>query len=105
MSNDKVRAEFEAAYREEWVRQRDGADITLFDEAVLIKDDGVYRIGPIQGMWWSWQASRKALVVELPPKGPSADPELPGNAWHNTRNNTIEACRRAIEAAGVRVKP
>lgn len=103
MSEDKMREEFEAAYREEWVRQRDGADITLFDEATLIKDDGVYRIGPIQGMWWAWQASRAALIVGLPARWNDDDGKFYKDRAgpHMDSKEVIEA----IEAAGVRVKP
>ncbi|WP_158891969.1 MULTISPECIES: hypothetical protein [unclassified Pseudomonas] len=57
----------------------------------------------------SWQASRQALVVELPAK----IGHLPYNQTRSGRANpeaeqydeAIDDCREAIEAAGVRVKP
>ena len=50
-----------------------------------------------------WQASREAVVVELPVQ---TNPRPEGEAsWHSIRNESIAACRRAIEAAGLKVAP
>lgn len=94
MSNDKVRAEFEAwAIREYW----------LAECALARKKSGVYRDSRAAFAWAAWQASRAALMVELPENG---RPAVDNCAyWHNVRNSAIAACRRAIEAAGVGVKP
>ena len=53
-----------------------------------------------KSMWFAWKESRSALVVELPPK------------WNDPANSNMQAwdmgiddARKAIEAAGVRVKP
>ncbi|MFP5338167.1 MAG: hypothetical protein ACLGIW_06695 [Gammaproteobacteria bacterium] len=49
-----------------------------------------------------WLASREEFVIELPAKQrPAVDDD---EAWHRTRNSTIDACRRYIEAAGVTVR-
>ena len=50
-----------------------------------------------------WQASREAVVVQLPVQ---TNPRPEGEAsWHSIRNESIAACRRAIEAAGLKVTP
>ncbi|MEE5162204.1 hypothetical protein V2J73_02885 [Pseudomonas alliivorans] len=51
----------------------------------------------VQTSWVAWQASREALVIELPDQYKYADP---GEAVH-----VISDCRSAIEAAGVKVSP
>lgn len=48
-------------------------------------------------------ASREAVVVELPETHKPAPED--DERWHNVRNSTIGACRRAIEAQGLKVKP
>ena len=48
-------------------------------------------------------ASREAVVVELPALGqPDGDYDA---SWHHARNGTIDACKRAIEAQGLKVAP
>ncbi|WP_288659493.1 MULTISPECIES: hypothetical protein [Pseudomonas] len=49
----------------------------------------------------AWEASRAALVVELPDLANPTRWESSDNAW----NNAIKACKNAIEAAGLQVKP
>lgn len=79
MSNDKVRAEFEAFWN--------------------APEQDELRASCAQGWAFEvWQASRAALVVELPER---ADDFLYGRSW----NKAIDCCSAAIEAAGVRVKP
>lgn len=45
-----------------------------------------------------WLASRRELVIELPPLFRGITPECQAN------NNAVEKCREAIEAAGVTVR-
>lgn len=55
----------------------------------------------------AWQASREALVVELPLRQ-SLDLDLggwPQNHGADTYNRALDHCRAAIHAAGVTVKP
>lgn len=99
---DKARAEFEAAY------MRDLAGSSAEDPAVWLErgSDGEYRSYQARGAWWGWQASRRELVIEMPPK----------ISAHNTMHNgfvrpeaeeydsAIDDCRAAIEAAGVTVR-
>lgn len=63
-------------------------------------DDGEYVNYPTQCYWQIWQASREALVIELPPK------------WNRLTNSKMQAwdsgiedARKAIEAAGLKVRP
>jgi hypothetical protein len=56
--NDQMRAEFEASVTERYGKQHAGA----FDRFI----DGDYKRPSIANLWWAWQASRAAIVVELP---------------------------------------
>lgn len=51
---DKMREEFEA-----WARSQG-----LY--VYYIECDDMYSVRATDTAWWAWQASRKALVVELP---------------------------------------
>jgi hypothetical protein len=101
MNTEKLREEFEAWVRTEWPAaplhyRRDAlpADHPQF---------GNYVLDTIQGAWTGWQASRAALVVELPPEAFSADPV--GDAeWISGSNEMRSRCRAAIEAADLTVK-
>lgn len=86
MSTEKMREEFEA-----WAGQR-GYSLERNSEA------GGYYAVSANVAWSAWQASRATLVVELPPITGA------GDHWSNVRDNTILSCKRAIEAADVRVK-
>lgn len=91
---EQMRADFEAAYK----REAPGWPRGTFDEAALTQtSSGDYRAPLVQAAWWGWQASRAALVVELP------ESELFGDTWPTPAMRT-ERVISAIEAAGVRVK-
>ena len=73
-------------------------------------DDGDYQGLEAQAAWWGWQASREAVVVELPPA--PARPEEPEFALddshmdaYNAAVRMRDACAKAIEAQGLKVKP
>ncbi|SCW88990.1 hypothetical protein SAMN03159424_03996 [Pseudomonas sp. NFACC05-1] len=53
------------------------------------------------GAWDGWQASRAALVVELPSRVDAKPYACYEGGW----NDMHDEAREAIEAAGVRVKP
>ncbi|AZE90240.1 hypothetical protein [Pseudomonas orientalis] len=55
------------------------------------------------GAWDGWQASRATLVIEFPELHTMAPDD--DRKWHGCRNSTIRTCARAIEAAGLKVKP
>ncbi len=59
MNNDKTRAEFE-----EWLSKQ--VDIYGLPYLAAMHKDLEYISGRTQLLWQAWQASRAALVVELP---------------------------------------
>lgn len=94
MSIEKMRAEFE--------QYAAAKGLTLHGQ------DGRY-LKEVQSAWMAWQASRAALVVELP-KQVGLDKPFTGIPMDemkadNSYNLALSRCRAAIEAAGVRVKP
>lgn len=92
MHTDKAIAEFEAAFVAGMVEEfgegyRSSAEHMLTDGSVIAKYAK-----------WAWFASRRELVVELPPGVPTS-PKI-----RQDRNKAIKDCRAAIEAAGVTVR-
>ena len=84
---DKMREEFEAWTKQRWVKPN------------LNKYESGYENATINEQWQAWQASRKALVVELPHA-----------AFFNDANDSPALCYRvaeiekALDAAGVAYK-
>lgn len=60
--------------------------------SLIRNDDGDYQGLEVQAAWWGWQASREAVVVELPD-------EEPGYMYY------APDVLAAIEAQGLKVKP
>ncbi len=104
---DKMREEFEAAYRAACLNR----PVPRFDPSVFAKDHCDDYVNPlVQSAWWAWQTSRAALVIELPP--PYPEPEEPEEAIddshmdaYHAANGMRHACSKFIEAAGLKVKP
>ncbi|WP_136477275.1 hypothetical protein [Pseudomonas sp. DG56-2] len=88
----------------------------LFPGHLAKGEDGEYLNYAAQCYWLFWQASREAVVVELP------EPDLPEvyidepvdreseefrylEARHGAQCQTYRKCRQAIEAQGLKVKP
>jgi hypothetical protein len=70
--------------------------------------DGGY-LGAATGIaWMAWQASRAAVVVELPNmiglNQPFTGTPISEIRAHNHFNDAIKQCRKAIESTGIRVK-
>jgi len=86
MSNEKMRAEFRAAYEREFDTCPRG----------YIVETGEYTNAHAASAWWSWQASRAALCVELP--------EVSGHYGHSKYMHGVNDCRSAIESTGVRTR-
>lgn len=61
-------------------------------------NSGDYRNQHVQRHWLGWQASREAVVVELPPKWNDAT-----NSNKQAWDSGIEDARMAIEAQGLKV--
>lgn len=112
MDTNKMREQFEAALKVEISAQlmdihpsisETDAHVTFVTQGWLARKGNTYEL-PVPAMaWWAWQASREAVVVELPRL---TNPRPAGeHSWHNIRNESITACRRAIEAQGLKVTP
>ncbi|WP_122593239.1 hypothetical protein [Pseudomonas viridiflava] len=101
MSNDKMREEFEAWVLREYPNQHMGRFAT-----------GEYHSTVIEHCWQAWQASREALVIELPAEDPrgtgpgDCGDGRPSFEQHCAAecNFILRDCREAIEATGVKVK-
>ena len=85
---DKSREEFETAIKNEF-----GDSI---DYRVCGNGDGEYLAWDMQVAWWAWQASRAAVVVELPKDVTN----VTNKAYEEGRDDVITA----IGKAGVTVK-
>ncbi|MNJ28178.1 hypothetical protein D3C77_227070 [compost metagenome] len=105
MDTNKMREQFEA-----WVlREHPSQNMGRFT-------DGEYQSTTVQHCWLSWQASREAVVVELPePDLPEAYIDEPVDresedfryleARHGAQCQIYRKCRKAIEAQGLKVAP
>ena len=93
MSDDKMREEFEEWAAEEAEVRGVGALLGLMQD----EHQDRYSMIWTQTAWMAWQASRAALVIELPPV------EVFGSGVDDFALSP-EKVRQAIEAAGVRVK-
>jgi hypothetical protein len=82
MSSEKMREEFEA-----WFEANKNF---MLGTRKVSKGD----------CFFIWQASRAAVVVELPAELPSVPWNAPANSW----NDALRKSRYAIEAAGLKVK-
>ncbi|MFW3895307.1 hypothetical protein [Pseudomonas bharatica] len=102
MGANKMREQFEAKFPvpagvawKESIGMYEVVDIWKLDQSITISK--------YNWLWEGWQASRESVVVELPGYG---QPDCEEHAeWHHTRNGTIDACARMIEAQGLKVKP
>ena len=98
MSIEKMREEFEA-----WESEADDGPQT--DPMWLMFDSTLnqFALIEVQSRWSAWQASREALVIELP--------AIIDKEWANTHaersamREAIGWCKKRIEAAGLKVKP
>lgn len=64
------------------------------------KFDGDYIIARTDWAWKIWQASRAALVVELPPEQEERFIDSYQEGW----NDAIDSCRVRVESVGVTCK-
>lgn len=92
--NEKMREEFE-----EWLKAR------YWGEGLGRFDDGEYHKTSIQYMWESWQASRAALVVELPGKLNAPPYASYEGGWNDMRIEALDALADAGVTARMRTGP
>jgi len=91
MDTNKMRAEFETQFVEEYVR-------VLGEGARELTAHALAANSPVVSMsWWAWQASRAAVVVDIT----WATCLVPGG----NPLEVIDACRAKVEAQGLKVTP
>lgn len=83
---DKSRKRFEGWY------QRVGGNSS-------INPDGKYTTERARLAWWSWQASRAAIEIELP------DKVFVEDDFDSGHNMAIDYCAESITSLGLKVKP
>ena len=99
MDTNKLRELFEAAYAALSTVRNGRFHPEVFTRGV----DGEYVIPSVQSAWWAWQASREAVVVELPNPG---DYEIyHADCLCVDEVDLMKAVRAAIEVQGLKVKP
>ena len=103
MDNDKSRAEFEA-----WARStfnwHTWEQVAPEEPKTISSWDGEkYGHRVVNGMWLAWQASRAALVVELPVRVTRAN-GFDSSEDDEFYNLGIDHCARQISAVGITVK-
>jgi len=100
MNIEKMREEFEVWVKSKWPE----TDFGQFN-------DGEYCGFTLQHCWAAWQASREALVIELPKCEVDVDSDEDYEVYEQQEclamceSHTLTRCRKAIEAAGLKVKP
>lgn len=101
MDTNKIREQFEAAYLAESTR-RNGR---TYPSVLTRGDDGNYIIPSVQSAWWAWQASREAVLVDLPDVASYEVYDQQHDFLHTDEVTLMEAVRAAIEAQGLKVAP
>lgn len=90
--------------REQFEAWAIGHFINFFDRNILQLDEwGDYVLGNVRMAWTAWQASREAMVVDLPK--PYSDHRLASRLERHARASAIHECHAAIEAQGIKVTP
>lgn len=95
---DKMREEFEAWYIADF-KERTGWGLTIERLSVWREGDGYGECAYLNGCWVGWQAAKAAAVVELPDRREGKYCDLTG--FDDVKFS--DDCRKAIEAAGVKV--
>lgn len=94
MDTNKMRAEFEAAWR---ARYSEHGDIALKRSGLDPED---YCNTRVKDAWWAWQASREAVVVELPSPMDAPPYASYEGGWNDMRDEAVDG----IEEQGLKVK-
>jgi hypothetical protein len=91
--SDQMKREFE-----EWY-------LSQIDNDAPVLDGGVFSSQHSKWCWQAWQASRKALVVELPQPEKSYFGALPyEKGMVDGINAMLDDCQAALDKAGVQYK-
>lgn len=79
----------------------------LINGGLAKHENGKYASELTDAVWRGWQASREAVVVDLPDKQfiSEEDVLIPDEVdWPDGFNTALEQCAEAIRAAGIKVK-
>lgn len=97
--SDLMREQFEAAI----VAMHAGTGMPQEDALTFLEvGSNGYTSVYTKAAWWAWQASREAVVVELPERAPNDDPYC-GEPWDCGYNLALDESREAIKAQGLKV--
>ncbi|MBI6913236.1 hypothetical protein JET72_04875 [Pseudomonas juntendi] len=105
MDTNKMREQFEAAFIEKCAADLGGKVPGITRESAikfircnwLARSGDNYELPVPNAAWWSWRASREAVVVELP----RSDDSFENHEYLIDRELTV----KAIEACGLKVAP
>ncbi|MFV0894416.1 hypothetical protein [Pseudomonas kurunegalensis] len=101
MDTNQVREQFEAAFVDEMCRRGgEGFRSTILHSLSQKKPDGDYQHITESLAWWAWQASREAVVVELPLAIESPPYACFQSGWNDMRGEAVDA----IESQGLKVE-
>lgn len=96
MDTNKMREEFIRAYRRLLI-----AEGMKVQESRFEVRDGEFAHRETAIAWWAWQASREAVVVELPSAIESPPYACFQSGWNDMRGEAVDA----IKAQGLKVAP
>lgn len=105
MNIEKMREEFEFAIRNGGFFH--DATEAAKDAYLECGSNGQYRSLQVNGAWWGWQASRESLVIELPYVASYPANEASSDQDYyldEAKSDMRHQCRKAIEAAGLKVR-
>ncbi|MBA1318026.1 hypothetical protein G7032_19430 [Pseudomonas monteilii] len=100
MDTNKMREQFIRAYRRILI-----AEGMMIQESRFELRDGEFVHRETAVAWWAWQASREAVVVELPSEDTCRTSTAKEEAVQETYNHALGECRAALEAQGLKVAP
>lgn len=100
MDTNKMREQFEqwAKDRYSWHLHDDARDPE--DRTLASWDGEIYGNRIVEGMWQAWQASREAVVVELPSPMDAPPYASYEGGWNDMRDEAVDG----IEEQGLKVK-
>lgn len=97
MDTSKMREEFEL----NWLKRYPAHGKSALIRSRIHNENYVHT--RVNDAWWSWQASREAVAVELPAERRIRHTPMPDE--NSSYNEALENCRDIIEAQGLKVKP
>ncbi len=100
MDTNKMREQFIRAYRRILI-----AEGMMIQESRFELRDGEFVHRETAVAWWAWQASREAVVVELPSEDTCRTSTAKEEAVQEAYNHALGECRAALEAQGLKVAP